>query len=266
MADCPDLTLEQLEEIYAQLGEVEEEVGGGFLQVCQEMMPSPNIVLSSGKQELRSLSVCDELPLQSSSESESGGNSGVMFFQDGAILLTDVKQQSRTGGLHQNRLYLDTCTASELMSNEAFLTKIFQSDKALTLHTNAGLTSTHWKGFRGSIEFWLNRHAMASVVSLWTLERKFSKVSYCSNERDAAFIVTTPNGEVVFKRCEVTGFPFIDLTEEGDDMAVQLVQANATKPTTIRKRYEGFTRREVEQAIKARRAQTAAGFPSCHEV
>ena len=45
-------------------------------------------------------------------------------------------------------------------------------------------------------------------------------------------------------------------------MAVQLVQANATKPTTIRKCYEGFTRREVEQAIKARHAQAAAGFPS----
>ena len=103
---------------------------------------------------------------------------------------------------------------------------------------------------------------MASVVSLRTLERKFPKVSYCSNERGGAFVVTTDRGEVIFQRCAVTGFPFIDLPEEGDDIAVQLVQANATKPTTIRKRYEGFTRREVEQAIKARCAQAAAGFPS----
>ena len=184
-----------------------------------------------------------------------------MLIHDGATLLNDAKQEIRTGGLRQNRLYLDTCTTSELMTNRAFLTKIFRSDKALILHTNAGSTSTNWKGFLGSIEFWLDNNAMASVVSLRTLERKFPKVSYCSNERDAAFIVTTTSGEVVFKRCPVTGFPFIDLTEEGDDMAVQLVQANASTPTTICKRYEGFTRREVEQAIKARRAQAAARFP-----
>ena len=73
---------------------------------------------------------------------------------------------------------------------------------------------------------------MASVVSLRTLERKFPKVSYCSTERDAAFIVATPSGEVVFQRCGVTGFPYIDLTEHGDDMAVQLVQADETKVTT----------------------------------
>ena len=45
-------------------------------------------------------------------------------------------------------------------------------------------------------------------------------------------------------------------------MAVQLVQANPSKPTSICRRYEGFTRREVEQAIKACRAQAAAVFPS----
>ena len=35
LAECPDLTLEQLEEIYAQLG-VEEEIGKGYLQLCEE--------------------------------------------------------------------------------------------------------------------------------------------------------------------------------------------------------------------------------------
>ena len=150
--------------------------------------------------EVQSLSICDEfLFLSSSPILSTDGNLGVMFFQDGVILLNDAKQEIRMGGLRQNRLYLDTCTTSELMANRAFLTKIFRSDKALTLHTNAGSTSTNWKGFLGSIEFWLDNNAMASVVSHCTLERKFPKVSYCSNERGGTFIVTTDSGEVVFQ-------------------------------------------------------------------
>ena len=246
LAACPDLTIEQLREIH--------------LQLCEE---------------------------------EGVDADGVSFLQEGAALITD-QRQIRTGGLRQNRLYLDTCTTSELMANAAFLTKIFQSDTALNLHTNAGTSRTKMKGFLGSIEFWLDPYAIASVVSLRTLEQKFPRVRYDSTQRGGAFIVETPSGEVVFERCEVTGFPYIDLTEEGNSMAVQLVQATSTRsmnaasarnrnnanddmdeatannhldhhvatPTTLRRRYEGFTRREVEEAIKARLAQAAAGFPS----
>jgi len=287
LADCPDVTTEELEELYLQMCEeeeaVDEEMDAGFFQLGStdaDGLVDDGIAVPSRCPE--PMVSCEVLPWTGSPgenweyKLQGGGETGfnesvctpatledaVLLIQDGAILLTDEKQQIRTGGLRQNRLYLDTCTTSELMANRAFLTKIHQSGKALTLHTNAGSTSTNLKGYLGSIEFWLDDKAMASVVSLRTLEKKFPKISYCSTEREAAFIVTTPNGEVVFQRCEVTGFPFIDLTEHGDDMAVQLVQADATKPTTIRKRYEGFTRREVEQAIKARRAQAAAGFPS----
>ena len=67
LADCPDLTLEELEEIYAQFGEEhgaqddEEEVG--FLQLCEEVVEPPSInsiVFSSKRMPLRSLSVCDD--------------------------------------------------------------------------------------------------------------------------------------------------------------------------------------------------------------
>ena len=118
------------------------------------------------------------------------------------------------------------------MANAAFLTKIFQSDTALNLHTNAGTSRTKMKGFLGSIEFWLDPYAIASVVSLRTLERKFPRVCYDSTRRNGAFIVETPLGEVVFNRCEITGFPYIDLTEEGDSMAVQLLQATSAGSMT----------------------------------
>ena len=41
----------------------EVEVGGGFLQLCEEVEPSSDIVSSSRKQELRSLLVSDEIAI-----------------------------------------------------------------------------------------------------------------------------------------------------------------------------------------------------------
>ena len=66
------------------------------------------------------------------------------------------------------------------------------------------------RGKLGSLLFWLNEGGIASVVALRTLEKKFH-VTYDSKKAGGSFICTTPNGTVVFKRCEKTGFPYIDL-------------------------------------------------------
>jgi len=73
-----------------------------------------------------SLELLDQIHAQLCEEEESDVEEAASFFQEGAILLSDQKQ-IKTGGLRQNRLYLDTCTTSELMASSAFLTKIFQS-------------------------------------------------------------------------------------------------------------------------------------------
>ncbi|KAL7531143.1 hypothetical protein ACHAXR_008885 [Thalassiosira sp. AJA248-18] len=110
------------------------------------------------------------------------------------------------------------------------------------------------QGYLGSELFWLDRMGIANVVSLDSLERKYH-VSYESLKKDGAFICKTSDGEVIFKRCPTTKFPYVDLDEEGSENAVLLVQ-------TVRKNYEGFTRREVERAILARKLQARSGHPS----
>ena len=62
------------------------------------------------------------------------------------------------------------------------------------------------------------------MVSLKTLEKKYH-VSYDSKKRGGSFVCETPDGEVVFSRCPRTGFPYVDLDEEGENTAVLLVQA-----------------------------------------
>ncbi|KAL7529447.1 hypothetical protein ACHAXR_002971 [Thalassiosira sp. AJA248-18] len=95
---------------------------------------------------------------------------------------------------------------------------------------------------------------IANVVSLNSLEQKYH-VQYDSRKKDGAFICKTSEGEVIFKRCPDTKFPYVDLDEEGSENAVMLVQ-------TVCKNYEGFTKREVERAILARKLQARSGHPS----
>lgn len=92
------------------------------------------------------------------------------------------------------------------------------------------------------------------MVSLRTLERHFH-VYYDSRRNGGAFICETDNGQIVFKRCEKTGFPYIDLDDHENDAAVLMVQAAQKNEgiKTVRKNFSGYTRREVERAIAARK-------------
>jgi hypothetical protein len=138
---------------------------------------------------------------------EGDEDQGAMIFQkqrDSAISKPSI------GGLRSNRLYLDTCTTNDQITDPAYLTGIYTETTPLTMHTNAGSSMSRKRGKLGSLLFWLNEGGIASVVALRTLEKKFH-VTYDSKKAGGSFICTTPNGTVVFKRCEKTGFPFIDL-------------------------------------------------------
>jgi hypothetical protein len=173
----------------------------------------------------------------------------------GTVMIQKQANKTSKSGLQSNRVYLDTCTTDDIMANGQYLKDIHKSPKPLTMNTNAGSTLTHLQGKLGVLTFWLCPHGIANVVSLRTLEKHF-KVQYDSSKEDGAFVCSTPKGDsVTFKRCEKTGFPYIDLDDMDNDAAILMVQ-------TVRENFEGFTRREVERAIAARKAQALAGHPS----
>ena len=102
--------------------------------------------------------------------------------------------------------------------------------------------------------FWLDEGGIANVVSLRSLESRFH-VRYDSKEEGGSFICDTAQGQITFKRCPKTGFPYVDLDAEHHKASVVLVQC-------IRKNYERYTKEEVKRAIDARKAQARAGHPS----
>lgn len=156
--------------------------------------------------------------------------------------------------LNPNWVYVDTCTTVDQMVNRTFMSDIRVTNQKLNLQTNAGSASTNKKGFLGNTPFWLDPMGIANVVSLRTLESKF-KVTYDSTQDGGAFVVHTPEGPVLIRRCPKTSFPYIDLTDEQGGAAIMMVQ-------TVRQRYQGYTKKEVERAIEARKLQGRLGNPS----
>ena len=71
-------------------------------------------------------------------------------------MLFQGERQDKKSGLKRNYLYLNTCTTEDQMVNPSYLTKIHKASKPLTLHTNAGSSSTTHKGYLGSELFWLD--------------------------------------------------------------------------------------------------------------
>ena len=105
------------------------------------------------------------------------------------------------------------------------------------------MTSTHEKGTYGLWEFWLNSQGIANLLSIPQLERDGYEVDYNTKRKR---VVTTPSGEsIVFKRDTgvCAGMPYIDMREHHEGFAMI---------KTVRKNFEGFTRKQVEDAIMAR--------------
>jgi hypothetical protein len=161
-----------------------------------------------------------------------------MMFQD---------EGGRSATLNKSYLYLDTCSTEDLMIVLHYL-------NPLTLHTNVGVSQTDQKGHFGGTAFWLDEKDIGNVISLKTLESKFH-VTYNTEASGGAFMCHTPKGKVVFNRCPVTTFPYVDLNQDSTGAEAMMVQR-------VCKNNEGYTREEVERAIMARKMQARRGHPS----
>ena len=84
------------------------------------------------------------------------------------------------------------------------------------------------------------------------MERDGYEIDYNTKHE---WVVTTPSGElIVFKRDTgvCAGMPYINMREHCEGFAMI---------KTVRKNFEGFTRRQVEDAILARDEQTMLAYP-----
>jgi hypothetical protein len=119
----------------------------------------------------------------------------------------------------------------------------------------------------GDTPVYFDARGIANVLSLYQLGQKF-KVTYDSTDRGGVFKVLTPAGVVEFKPTQ-KGLHVLNLKHNPDAAFILVNDADLaygkSRVPTVRQNYEGFTKRQVQQATHARRIMGMIGAPTERE-
>ncbi len=158
------------------------------------------------------------------------------------------------GILNQDHVYIDTCASYASTPYPELLADVKKEKRGLIGHTNAGSTGMEMTGSLGAIpKMWVNEGGVATIIPLKELE-KIWRVTYDSTRDDGRFVVWTDQGNIALDN-NAGGMPYIDLKKLEAKAALSLVQ-------TVRGNKEGYTKREFEEARRAREAQAMVGHPT----
>jgi hypothetical protein len=121
-------------------------------------------------------------------------------------------QQEVRGIVNKNYILLDNQSTVDQIANPKLLKNIRKVKKPITVHCNAGSTTTNLEGDLGSMTVRHNPHSIANVLSLHSIKQKH-RVTYDSWDRDGVFQVHTSGGVVEFKPSP-RGLHYLDLADE----------------------------------------------------
>jgi Reverse transcriptase (RNA-dependent DNA polymerase)/Zinc knuckle len=158
------------------------------------------------------------------------------------------------GPMPSTWVLLDNQSTVDVFSSPELLENIREGLGSMTIHCNAGATTTTLVGdVAGYGTVWYNPNGIANILSVARVISRGYQVTYDSLDRNE-FVLKGPNGdEVVFRQSE-QGLFYVDMATKGS-IFVNTVAGNKVR----------YTRRERDRADLARRLQQTIGRPSTRE-
>jgi hypothetical protein len=183
--------------------------------------------------------------------------------QDEVVLAQDTSQPTRRP-ISSDLLLLDSQSTVHLFSQPKHVANIRPATNPIKVHCNKGTMDTTQEADFGDMPVYFDARGIANVLSLYQLGQKF-KVTYDSTDCMGEFKVFTQAGVVEFKPTP-KGLHVLNL-KDNPDAAFLLVNdadlAYGKSPVpTVRQNYEGFTKRQIQQATQARRIMGMIGAPT----
>ena len=151
---------------------------------------------------------------------------------------------------------LDNQANINMFCNPDLLTNIRKGPRTMTVHCQAGSTSTDLIGFYKplNITVWYNPDGIANVLSLSKLVRlNKAKIQYNSDKNE--FIATSVKDDQIFEfPCNEQGL--YSLTENGDSHGGTILVS------TVKEKMSKYSNRQVRRAVEARKFQQIIGCVS----
>ena len=171
-----------------------------------------------------------------------------------AILLSQTASTPRRP-ISSDLLLLDSQSTVHLFSQPEHVANIRPAATPIRVHCNKGTLDTTQEADFGDTPVYFDARGIANVLSLYQLGQKF-QVTYNSKDRGGVFKVFTPAGVVEFSPTP-NGLHVLNLKDTPDAAFILVNDASLaygnTPVSTVQKNYEGFTKRQVQQATRARR-------------
>jgi hypothetical protein len=228
-----------------------------MLSVCPDIKPPPAQIhaMTSGHDDA----------------SDSSDNESVIVLTqiDEAILAQASSTCPFCRPIDSDLLLLDSQSTVHLFSHPEHVTNIHQAEHPIRVHCNKGTLNTTEEANFGSTPVYLDSRGIANVLLLHKLGQKFS-VTYDSNDTIVA-------GSSRFGRTTATLSslrPTVGSMRSTCMTTLTLHFSSSTTVSPIRtapqwrrsvKILKDFTKRQIKQAIKARRLMSMIGLPSERE-
>ena len=150
------------------------------------------------------------------------------------------------------KCYHDRYATIRIFFVREFLDKVYPGNTAMNGCCKAGTVTTNTRGWYGKFKGWLNKRGIVNLLSIPMLEDAGYIVSIHTK---GDWFVTTPKGKkIIFKRdtgvCK--GMPYINLRKQKE--GIRMIE-------TVRKKFAGGTKREIEKAVYSCTVQRRIGHP-----
>ena len=157
-------------------------------------------------------------------------------------------------------LMLDSGTTISLFCNPDLVTDVRDSKEVLSLTTNAGLKiidkEATVNGF-GTVHF--DKESIANIFGLQDLVERYQVTM--DSKKENAFLVHTTNGIVRFK-ANGKGLYIYEPTDRYLSEVKEKKKGETSHLQTVRENRKGFTQREYDRALQARKLMHIVGAPT----